>query len=132
MAVILVIDDYDGFREAMAYCLPRFGHSALVAADGAAGLRLAASTPVDLVLLSIGYREQSGFAACGAFKRDEKLRRIPVVLMADTVNAEMLARARAVGAEQMVTKPIEWQAFLALLARIAPENERGGASDATA
>ncbi len=127
MASILVIDDYDGFREAMSYCLPRFGHSALVAADREAGLRLAATTAVDLVLLDIGYRKHEGFATCEAFKRNAALLRIPVVLMADVVNADLLARARALGAETVMAKPINWTEFLALLARLVPASEPGRA-----
>lgn len=121
MAVILVIDDYDGFREAMAYCLPKFGHVAWVTADREAGLRLAGEGRVDLVLLDVGYR-QTGFAGCAALKRHARLKATPVVLMGDIVTSDMRVRARACGAEAMVVKPIEWPEFLALIERLVPRS----------
>lgn len=127
MAVVLVIDPYEGFREAMSYCLPRFGHSAMVAANGEVALKVASATSVDLVLIDIGHRWPVGFATCEAFKRDVRLQRIPIVLMADVVTPDLRVRSRAAGAEEVVVKPIPWREFLPLLARLAPKGELGEA-----
>ncbi len=125
MAVVLVIDGYEGFREAMSYCVPRFGHSVLVAADGEAGLTIAGETTVDLVLLAVGGGDDKGYATCEAFKRDERVRRIPIVLTAATLDRDVLVKARAAGAEEVMRKPIDWSEFLALVARIVAEAPRG-------
>jgi CheY-like chemotaxis protein len=120
MAAILVIDAYDGFREAMSYCLPQFGHVALVAVDREEALRIAKENEVDIVLLDLGYRQQTGFLVCAALKRHERLKETPVILMGDTVTTGARERAQACGAETMIAKPIEWPEFLALVDRLAP------------
>lgn len=120
MAAILVIDAYDGFREAMSYCLPQFGHAALVAADREAALRIAQENGLDVVLLDAGYRQETGFLVCAALKRHEQFKTIPMILMGDTVTAESRKRAQACGAETMIAKPIEWPEFLALIDRLVP------------
>lgn len=127
MAAILVIDHYDGFRDAMSYCLPQFGHAALLAADREAALRIADEHAVDVVLLDLGYRQQTGFLVCAALKRHARLSATPVILMGDLVTPESRLRAVEVGAEAMVEKPLDWPEFLELIDRLVlPTPSLGG------
>lgn len=121
MATILVIHDYEAFREAIAYCLPKFGHEAIVVADHAAGVRVALRRPVDMVLTDTGGTNGAGFAICSAFKSDERLRHLPFLLMVDQVTPAVVAQARAVGAECVLPKIFEWPVFLDAVARLLPE-----------
>ncbi len=66
MARILVIDDSASIRDAMAVCLPGFGHSVVTAPDGESGLAAAASSLVDVVLLDVEMPRMSGFSVCEA------------------------------------------------------------------
>lgn len=123
MAAILVIDDYEGFRQAMAYCLPKFGHAVLTAATTAVGAALAREHEVELVLLDAGYPPWPGLAECAVFKGVPELSRLPVVLLSDGVSAELERRARAAGADAVLGKPIEWAELMRLVATLVPERE---------
>ncbi len=120
MAVVLVIDPYQAFCEAMEYCLPKFGHVALTATDMERGLKWAEERSVDLVLVDIVYPRLRGIGTCAAIKNDARLKHLPVVLMLDRVTPEWAARARAIGVDAVMPKPFEWADFLRLLARFGP------------
>lgn len=120
MAVVLVIDSYQGFRETMEYCLPKFGHVAITAADAGSGLKLAAARKVDLALVDIEYPRFCGLSTCVALRRDVRSARVPIVLMLDRVTPEWTARMPAIGVDALLPKPFEWREFLSVLARLAP------------
>jgi CheY-like chemotaxis protein len=120
MAVVLVIDPYPAFCEAMEYCLPKFGHVALTAGSAECGLKLAEERNVDLVLVDMDYPRMRGLGICAAIRRDPRLKHLPVVLMLDRVTSEWVARLPGIGADAVMPKPFEWADFLRLLARWAP------------
>jgi CheY-like chemotaxis protein len=124
MGCVLVIDEYAPFRELMEFCLPRFGHAVMTAADVRAAVLLDGRS-VDVVLLDVGTRWMTGFAACAELKRNEEFARVPVVIMAGNIGAEMQRRAREAGAAEIVVKPFNWPDLLDLLARHAAEAHLG-------
>jgi CheY-like chemotaxis protein len=126
MALVLVINAYDAFREAMEYCLPKFGHEAISAADCEAGLKLATERAPDLVLVDVGFPKMTGLATCAAIKCNPQLCRLPVVMMLDRMTPEMTAHSRAVGVDALMPKPFEWAEFLHLLGRFGLRAASGG------
>ena len=120
MSCVLIVDEYEPFREAMEFCLPRFGHEAVAARDVGEALRIAADHAIDVVLLDGGARWLSGLAVCERLKRDRRFERVPVVVMVAVVSPEMRDRARAVGAAEVIPKPFAWPDLLAALGRHAP------------
>ncbi|HYP15870.1 MAG TPA: response regulator [Opitutus sp.] len=118
MATILVIDEYPGFHEAMAYCLPKFGHCLLSAPDAAAGKILALEKRPDLILIDAG-RSGQGFSLCAALGKDEALQTLPRIIMTTQVTQIASAKARAVGADAILSKPFDWPEFLELVERLA-------------
>lgn len=130
MALILVIDEHEAFREAMEYCLPKFGHRALTAADEAEARGIAADHAVDVVLLDLGRPAASGLALCRALRRSVSLARVPVVAMATLATAELEAQTREAGAAELVAKPFPWTHLLGAIARcVAAAGESGGSPD---
>jgi CheY-like chemotaxis protein len=120
MACVLLIDDYAGFREAMDYCLPKFGYVVLSAPDAPTALALAANHAVDVALIDIGLPRFTGLAVCDAIRHDAKLAGVPIVVMTGLMSAEITARARAAGAAEVVAKPFQWPHLLAVLRAVAP------------
>lgn len=118
MATLLVIDAYDAFREAMEYCLPKFGHEAITARGLEAARLLPMHRPVDLILLDAGYPAASGIATCRIMKLDPRWQRVPLVLMTGPVTTEFMMIARASGADAVLAKPFEWEQLLGLVARL--------------
>lgn len=75
--------------------------------DGEAALALlaAAETLPDLILLDINMPGLSGFEVLARVKADERLKRIPVVMLTSSELATDVARAYELGASGYVSKP---------------------------
>ncbi len=120
MACVLVIDEYASFREAMEYCLPKFGYAGLSAGTFGEAATLAKDHRIDVVLLDIGLPSLSGLAACEAIRRDRQLAHAPVVILSGVITAGIVAEARAAGAVEVVSKPFQWPQLLGILDRLLP------------
>ncbi|MBV9928378.1 MAG: response regulator [Acidobacteria bacterium] len=76
--------------------------------DGAQALRvLAEDPPPDIVLADLVMPGPDGYELCERIKRDERLKRIPVVLLVGTFEPFNEAEARRVGADTVLTKPFQ-------------------------
>jgi CheY-like chemotaxis protein len=117
MARILVLDNYDGFREAMEYCLPKFGHS--VCSSSVTGAVASIFHPIpDVILIGVGQSSSSGFDVCAMLKRDPVLGGVPILILANPLNERIHELARAAGAAAVLGKPFEWREFHEVLHRI--------------
>lgn len=123
MAAILVIDEYAPFRETMEYCLPKFGHTVWAAPRVEEGMAHARTHGVDIVLLDIGLPGLAGLGDCAVLKRDPVLGRVPVVILASQLTAEIVTRARAAGAEEVLGKTFQWPHLLEAIARLVPGDQ---------
>ncbi len=107
MAHILIIDDDPGVRGVLKAILERAGYDVAAGGGGAEGLRLAHARRPDLVLLDIEMPGMNGFDVCSLIKTDTALASVPVVIMTGRPIAGVPARAQAVGAVDLLTKPFE-------------------------
>jgi chemotaxis family two-component system response regulator Rcp1 len=69
------------------------------------------STP-DLILLDLNLPRKDGREVLTEIKADERLRRIPVVVLTTSAAEEDIARAYASHANCYITKPVELEQFL--------------------
>ncbi|MDD5200342.1 MAG: SpoIIE family protein phosphatase [Terrimicrobiaceae bacterium] len=102
---ILVVDDNLENRETLARRLQRQGHSTTMAADGAEALEIARREPFDLVLLDVLMPVLDGYGALAAFKADEALRHIPVIMISALDEIESVVHCIEEGAEDYLPKP---------------------------
>lgn len=79
MAHILIIDDQEPVRVALATALQMLGHEVRTAADGAEGLRLFAEDPADLVITDVQMPVKNGFEVLSTLRRDHPA--VPVIVM---------------------------------------------------
>jgi signal transduction histidine kinase/DNA-binding response OmpR family regulator len=78
---VLVVDDDAEFRGLLRRVLERDGRAVVEAADGRAALaRLAEATPA-LIVLDLVMPEMDGFEFLGEFRRQERWRGVPVVVL---------------------------------------------------
>ena len=114
---ILVVDDDDDVRGALAAFLEGAGYRVVEAEDGRAALeRLRSSPPVCVVLLDLFMPIMNGWAFRAAQRQDPALADIPVVLVtADRRGAE---HAAELGAVANVEKPIEFDRLLEQVSRL--------------
>jgi CheY-like chemotaxis protein len=84
------------------------GFEVVAVGDGAqALLALAQEPPPDVVLADVVMPGPDGYELCERIKRDERLRKIPVVLLVGTFEPFNEAEARRVGADTVLTKPFQ-------------------------
>jgi two-component system response regulator len=74
-----------------------------------------ADIPPRLVLLDLKMPKVSGLEVLTAIKSDERLRRIPVVVMTSSQEESDLAKIYDLGVNSYVVKPLEFNAFAAVM-----------------
>lgn len=99
---ILVVDDEEAIREVLAQYLRRAGFVVLEAADGPTALRIATTTPPDLLILDLMLPGMDGLAVCRQLR--ETLAAPILMLTARSEEDDTLDGFRA-GADDYVTKP---------------------------
>jgi PAS domain S-box-containing protein len=105
---VLVIDDTEANRYAVARILRHEGFTVLEAETGAAGLALAFEAQPDLVLLDVRLPDVSGFEVCRRLKEDSRTAATPVVqISASFTDSASRARGLEGGADAYLTHPID-------------------------
>jgi two-component system response regulator RegX3 len=107
---ILVVDDEQSYRDALAVALEREGFDVVLAADGAEAIERFDSTHPQLVLLDVMLPKVSGIDVCREIRTRS---RVPII-MVTARNAEIDAVVGLeVGADDYVTKPFRLRELVA-------------------
>ncbi len=118
MARVLVIDDDEETRTLVKRMLVGEGHQIEEAPDGAEGLRLFGQGPPDVVLTDINMPGLDGhdvIAAIRVLHPD-----IPIIAISGggaTDKDELLLKAAALGAVEIITKPFEFRQLVGAVQR---------------
>lgn len=124
---VLVIEDNDDSRELMCALLASHGYHVASAADGHAGLELAASDKPDVALVDIGLPGMNGYAIARELRAREahegETARFLIALTGYGSPADQ-ERTRAAGFDVHLVKPVDSGRLFALLARVGAA--RGG------
>ena len=102
MARILVIDDSLLQRAVRRAMLERAGYEVLEAADGAAGLELAGSEPVDCVLLDVLMPGMDGYEVLEALEQEHP--GVPAIIVTADVQKKTREKCLALGAFRVLDK----------------------------
>lgn len=89
------------------------GFEVLVAADGAAGVAMAATERPDLILMDLNLPVIDGWEATRRLKADPGTRSIPIIALTAHAMAGDHERAFAAGCDEFDTKPIDLERLLA-------------------
>jgi two-component system, OmpR family, response regulator RegX3 len=99
---ILVVDDEDAIREALAYSLQAEGYRVASRSDGRSALDAVASEPFDLVVLDVMLGDLSGIEVCRQIRSSAD---VPILMLtARDAEADVVLGLEA-GADDYVTKP---------------------------
>jgi PAS domain S-box-containing protein len=112
--LVLVIDDDPNARALLSRFLIREGFAVRTANDGESGLKLARALHPRAILLDVMMPHMDGWAVLSALKSDPNLADIPVVM--ETIVHEK-GLAFSLGAEDYLTKPIQWPRLKKILDR---------------
>ena len=112
---ILVVDDTADNRDLIQRQLRRAGYRALVADGGLEGLALLDSEEIDLVILDVMMPGIDGIEVLRRIRRQRDANALPVIMATAKEGSETTVEALEHGANDYVTKPID---FPVLLARV--------------
>ena len=117
---ILIADDNQSLREAIALMLGRAGFSCLQATDGAEALRLFSTHRPDLVILDVMMPNVDGMDACREIRRTDK--KAPILFLTAKAGIDDKREGFQTGADDWLVKPFngeELQLRVAALLRRA-------------
>jgi adenylate cyclase len=111
---VLVIDDDATARELIAHNLQVAGFSAVPAAGGLEGLKLAKELQPIAITLDVMMPDLDGWSVLAALRQDTELAEIPVIMI--TIMDEQ-RRAASLGAAGYLTKPIDQHTLQQMIGR---------------
>ncbi|MEH2513737.1 adenylate cyclase [Nitrobacteraceae bacterium AZCC 1564] len=104
---ILVVDDIEANRDLLSRRLTRDGHRVVSVAGGRQALQALADNEFDLVLLDLMMPDINGFEVLVRMKADERLRRVPVIMITALAETASAVRCIQAGAEDYLPKPFD-------------------------
>ena len=107
MPTILVVDDHEEIREALAEILEEEGHEVLQAVDGLDALEVVAATPPDVILLDIAMPGIDGLETLRRLKEKPESANLPVIMVTAQGDRQNMVKAVQLGVRDYVTKPWE-------------------------
>ena len=113
MPSILLIEDDDDFREALAHALTERGYTVTQAADGAKGVKLFRAAPTNLVITDIVMPNKEGTATIAELHRDYP--RLGIIAMSGGAAQNpvlYLKVAGLLGATRTLNKPFDLPTLL--------------------
>ncbi|HKI86809.1 MAG TPA: SpoIIE family protein phosphatase [Thermoanaerobaculia bacterium] len=112
---LLVVDDDPRNRDMLSRRLARKGFDVSESPDGESALAFLAEHPIDLVLLDVMMPGMNGLEVLSELRKEHSLADLPVIMATAKSESEDIVEALKLGANDYVTKPID---FAVALARI--------------
>jgi CheY-like chemotaxis protein len=112
-ATILVVDDLPANRDLMSRRLERSGFRVIGAGGGQEALEVLRQNAVDLVLLDIMMPGMTGIDVLRQLRLSRSGAQLPVIMVTARTDSEDVIEALALGANDYVTKPVDYPVTLA-------------------
>ena len=116
---VLLVEDDRTLREAIRYNLISQGYNVYSTEDGAEGLNIARSKPVDLILLDLMLPKLNGLEICKILRRDGSI--LPIIILTAKDSEFDKVYGIESGADDYITKPFSMRE---LVARISSQLRR--------
>jgi CheY-like chemotaxis protein len=117
-ATVLIVDDDVRNVFALTSALEMHGLNVLYADNGADGVRLLAEHPeVDIVLMDAMMPDQDGYETTRGIRRNQRFQDLPVVFLTAKAMPGDRESALAAGASDYITKPVDLDELIELMAR---------------
>ncbi|WP_437721592.1 sigma-54-dependent transcriptional regulator [Sorangium sp. So ce861] len=114
-ARVLVVDDEASARSGLEKLLRQEGYAVDAAADGAAALEVAAERPPDVVVTDLKMPRMDGVTLLGKLREQDPA--LPVIVVTAFGDVSSAVQAMRAGAEDYLTKPVDFDALLVSLER---------------
>lgn len=103
MGSLLVVDDEQFLRDAVATLLSSLGYTVASAGTGSEALRLARTHPFDLLILDVMLPDLDGFEIVQRLRRDRN--QVPVIFLTAKDTREDKVEGLTIGGDDYITKP---------------------------
>ncbi len=107
MSKILVVDDHEEIRDALAALLEEEGHEVLHAENGMQGLEQATTMSPDVILLDIAMPQMDGLEVLQRLKSNPETSNVAVIMVTAQGDRHAMVRAVQLGTRDYITKPWE-------------------------
>ena len=112
---ILIVDDCDPIREAMAAVLKKRGYEVATAVDGQDALVKFALVRPDLLVSDLAMPRMDGFELCRKLRR---ISSVPILILASQLSGEESSKAFEAGANAFLSKPFDLTELSAQIRRL--------------
>src|SRR5207237_1923135 len=110
---ILIVDDEEWNSEGLARRLQRHGYAVTTAKSGREAIERLGERRFDLVLLDIMMPEMNGLEVLKLLRRVDSLIDLPIIMVTAKGESEDMVEALELGANDYVTKPLDFPVVLA-------------------
>jgi CheY-like chemotaxis protein len=113
MPTILIVEDNEPSRDALARRLERRNYAVLMASDGHEAISVTRAGKPDLILMDLRMPSMDGWDATALLKLDPDTRHIPVIVLSAHTLPNDRHQALAAGGDDFDTKPVHFDRLLA-------------------
>ena len=104
---ILIVEDSPTQAEQLKYLLEEQGYDVITAINGKDGIEAAKKSKPDLIIADILMPVMDGYTMAYEIKRDEALKKIPIILITSLMEKKDIVRKASVVADGFFTKPYD-------------------------
>ena len=112
-ARILVIEDKEFYAAQLSEMLSADGHEATVIHRPEDAVETLGKDDFDMIILELRLEQGDALRLCAQIRSVDTLRHVPILLLAEDVDTERLARAMDLGCNDYVVRPIDQNELLA-------------------
>ena len=127
---ILIVEDEADLADIIAFNIRRAGYRPLQAADGVAGLEIAARERPDLLILDLMLPKLDGLEVARRLRAEPTTSSIPIIMLTARAEERDQLTGLAVGADDYISKPFSMPVLLARVEAIL--RRAGGAGSGVA
>jgi CheY-like chemotaxis protein len=120
---LLVVEDDHECRLLISSICTSAGYRVEAIADGRMAVSMVQTLAPDLVVLDVQIPGIDGWEVCRTIKRDERTRRIPVLIITGQATPDTYDRTITSGADDFMTKPFRNDRLLKLIATLLADRK---------
>jgi chemosensory pili system protein ChpA (sensor histidine kinase/response regulator) len=120
-ATIMIVDDSITVRRVTERFLKRHEFETMTAKDGVDALAKLQDVTPDLMLLDIEMPRMDGYELATAMRNDERLKRIPIIMITSRTGEKHRERAMAIGVNMYLGKPYQENELLENIEKLLNE-----------
>src|SRR5580692_7702485 len=121
MPTVLIVEDNEASRDALARRLARRQYSVLLAVDGLEGVSIARASKPDLILMDLGLPGIDGWQATAQLKNDGQTQHIPIIVLSAHAMTDDRDKALSAGGDDFDTKPVQFDRLLEKMNALLPK-----------